>query len=227
MSWPLEMAEKNQRISRVWKKTPTGRGDFTPIVTGRSSPSCGAKKRFVLFFGVRWNLGSWLNKDVVESKIWGHEKTRGENSGIILGCETSIVVCEQIHHEAGKTVITTTDPITFHHQHFRRIPGTSQGFVCSQSPWWKIKAGHGLHGPMGLEKPEESLFMRLKEPFGKRSWLVERFPVTWWVFWRDGGRFLGQKKMVSGLVRWFISTPSEKLDSSKNGSHLPQVCRWA
>jgi len=35
----------------------------------------------------------------------------------------------------------------------------------------EIKAGHGLHGPMGLEKPEESLFMRLKEPFGKRSWL--------------------------------------------------------
>ena len=59
MSWPLEMAEKNQRISRVWKKTPTGRGDFTPIVTGRSSPSCGAKKRFVLFLGFVeiWVLG--------------------------------------------------------------------------------------------------------------------------------------------------------------------------
>ena len=66
--------------------------------------------------------------------------------------------------------------------------------------------------------------MRLKEPFGKRSWLVETTGDVM-VSGRDGGRFLGQKKMVSGLVRWFISTPSEKLDSSKNGSHLPQVCR--
>ena len=36
-------------ISLAWKKTRTCRGDFTPIVTGRS-PSCGDKKIFVLFF---------------------------------------------------------------------------------------------------------------------------------------------------------------------------------
>lgn len=41
--------------------------------------------------------------------------------------------------------------------------------------------------------------------------------------WRS---FFGPKKNGQWVGdRWFISTPSEKLDSSKNGSNLPQVCR--
>ena len=68
---------------------------------------------------------------------------------------------------------------------------------------------------MGLEKPEESLFMRLKEPFGKRSWLVETTGDVMGLG-RDGGRFFGPL-VEGGLFQpiWLLATGGFFVDAPR------------